>query len=92
MGGRGMVRACGLAVFALLARTGVAGAQTVQGVSALQQDGFTTLPARQPLPMARPGTHGDDGAAVLGPGVRDDAAAVGHRAGRLAAHAVRDGQ
>src|SRR3954447_24158403 len=44
MRGRGMVlRACGLAVFVLLAHAGVAGAQTVQGVSATQADGFTTL-------------------------------------------------
>ena len=44
MRGRGMVRrACGLAVFALLAHTGVAGAQTITGLSASQQDGFTTL-------------------------------------------------
>ena len=44
MRGRGMVlRACGLAVFALLAHTGVAGAQTVTGLSASQGDGFTTL-------------------------------------------------
>jgi hypothetical protein len=44
MRGRGMVlRACGLAVFALLAHAGVAGAQTVTGLSASQADGFTTL-------------------------------------------------
>jgi hypothetical protein len=36
-------RACGLAVFALLAHGGVASAQTVTGLSAGQQDGFTTL-------------------------------------------------
>src|ERR1700752_3217258 len=44
MRGRGMVRrACGLAVFALLAHAGAASAQTVTGLSASQQDGFTTL-------------------------------------------------
>src|ERR1700754_2224531 len=44
MRGRGMVlRACGLAVFALLAHAGVASAQTVSGLSASQSDGFTTL-------------------------------------------------